>query len=213
MYDVMLVVIRSYYVCERVRVCADSEGWIIGKSASLPLGADGGRAFWDRIFRDAADWGLAVFKLDHAQSNIPNLPEAQTDLYATATWLSTMTEAAAKHGISKQFGGTVSSMFLHSVTLASVCSARVGPDYIPSAHRAPGTCAKATDDAAWSDLSRTEHARSTVGSAEGSATLGRNSLVPWALGIRPYKDATFTGPQRWSKVRAWLCLLRTHHLI
>lgn len=26
--------------------------------------------------------GLTTFKLDHAQSNIPNLPEAQTDLYA-----------------------------------------------------------------------------------------------------------------------------------
>ena len=31
-----------------------------------------------------------------------------------------MTKMAEKHGISKQFGGCVSSMFLHSVTLPSV---------------------------------------------------------------------------------------------
>lgn len=30
--------------------------------------------------------------------------------------------------------------------------------------------------------------KSGLGSGEGSATLGRNSLVPWAVGIRPYKD-------------------------
>ena len=59
-------------------------------------------------------------ELDHAQSNIPNLPEAQTDLLAADTWISTMTKMAEKHGISKQFGGCVSSMFLHSVTLPSV---------------------------------------------------------------------------------------------
>ena len=149
-----------------------------------------------------------------------------------------MTNAAAKHGISKQFGGCVSSMFLHSVTLQSVLSARVGPDYIPGASRAPGTCATPppTDGAA-QEIFRTE-IRSR--SAEGSATLGRNSLVsceasharrpgihysesmldnvsvslwsshvlmqvPWAVGIRPYKDATFTGPQRWASTT---CLQR-----
>ena len=54
----------------------------MGTGASLPLGEDGGAAFWDKIFKDAADWGLTTFKLDHAQSNIPNLAQAQTDLDA-----------------------------------------------------------------------------------------------------------------------------------
>ena len=45
------------------------DSWVIGSGASLPLGPDGGAAFWDRIWRDAADWGLTTFKLDHAQSN------------------------------------------------------------------------------------------------------------------------------------------------
>jgi hypothetical protein len=117
----------------------------VGTGASLPLGEDGGAAFWDKIFKDAADWGLTTFKLDHAQSNIPNLAQAQTDLLAADTWLTTMTNAAAKHGISKQYGGCVSSMFLHSVTLPSAASARVGPDYIPSARRPEGTCAALAD--------------------------------------------------------------------
>lgn len=111
---------------------------------------------------------------------VPNLPEAQTDLYAADTWLTTMTNTAAKHGISKQFGGCVSSMFLHSVTLPSVKSARVGPDYIPGVSRPPGTCAKpipgkgADQEAHHVEL----HSRS----AEGSATLGRNSLVSTCVG-------------------------------
>ena len=112
---------------------------------------------------------------------VPNLPEAQTDLYAADTWLTTMTNVAAKHGISKQFGGCVSSMFLHSVTLPSVKSARVGPDYIPSASRAPGTCATPpADESSTGEPEVNRHAQVHSQSAEGSATLGRNSLVSQA---------------------------------
>ena len=32
-----------------------------------------------------------------------------------------------------------------------------------------------------------------LGSAMSSAAIGRNSLVWWALGVRPYKDAAFSG--------------------
>ena len=31
-------------------------GWVVEPGASLPLGPDGGAAFWDRLFQDAADW-------------------------------------------------------------------------------------------------------------------------------------------------------------
>ena len=44
-----------------------------------------------------------------------------------------------------------------------------------------------------------------VAAIHKATLLGRNSLVPWALGILPYKDATFTGPQRWG---ATTCLQR-----
>lgn len=43
--------------------------------------------FLDRLL---VSTGLMTFKLDHAQSNIPNLPQAQTDLLAADTWLTTM---------------------------------------------------------------------------------------------------------------------------
>ena len=36
-------------------------GWVVGTEASLPLGPDGGAAFWDQLFKDAADWGLMTF--------------------------------------------------------------------------------------------------------------------------------------------------------
>lgn len=62
---------------------------------------------------------------------------------------------------------------------------------IPTADRPPGTCA--------GDPSSTVGATAGLGSGESSATIGRSSLVPWAVGIRPYKDATFTAPQHWEK--------------
>ena len=179
--------------------------------------------FWDSLFKNASDWGLTTFKLDHAQSQVPNMIVTQRDLYTVDTWLTTMTNAAAKHGISKQFGGCVSSMFLHSVSLPSVHSARVGADYIPSAHRPPNTCTTVNggqEDQLWEASSRGGSSHdyrqrayrqsAGVGSAEGSATLGRNSLVPWSLGILPYKDATFTGPQKWSDTTCLMPAGRTY---
>ena len=45
-------------------------GWVVEGQGSLPLGPDGGTAFWDFLFKDAADWGLLAFKLDHAQQQV-----------------------------------------------------------------------------------------------------------------------------------------------
>ena len=78
-------------------------------------------------------------------------------------------------------------------------SARVGPDYIPSASRPPGTCAKSTGDehigASREAMVRASvGSESGVGSAEGSATLGRNSLVSHrvslASGLHPSQDGS-----------------------
>ena len=33
----------------------------------------------------------------------------------------------------------------------------------------------------------------------GVADIAQNSLVWWAVGVRPYKDATFTGTQTWGE--------------
>ena len=73
---------------------------------SLPLGTDGGTAFWDYLFKNAADWGLLTFKLDHTQTQVPDMNVTQNRVGTVDTWLTTMTDTAAKHGIYKQFGGT-----------------------------------------------------------------------------------------------------------
>ena len=114
------------------------QGWVIERSGSLPLGPDGGAAFWDFLFRDAADWGLLAFKLDHAESQVPDMNVTQRELATVDTWLSTMANSAAKHGVYKQYGGCVPMMMLHSVTLPSALTARVGDDYIPGVSRPPG---------------------------------------------------------------------------
>ena len=41
--------------------------WVVEERGSLPLG-NGSDLFWDSLFANASDWGLAVFKLDHAES-------------------------------------------------------------------------------------------------------------------------------------------------
>jgi hypothetical protein len=41
--------------------------WVVEARGSLPLGS-GAELFWDSLFANASDWGLAVFKLDHAES-------------------------------------------------------------------------------------------------------------------------------------------------
>ena len=165
--------------------------WVIEEKGSLPLGADGGAAFWDFLWRDAANWGLLTFKLDHTETQVPDMNITQNGLETVDTWLTTMTKTAAKYGIAKQYGGCTPMMMLHSVTLPSAVSARVGPDYIPSVKRPPNACS------APPETHSTESP--PLGSAEGSASIARNSLSWWALGVRPYKDATFTGKQIWTK--------------
>ena len=176
-------------------------GWVVEKAGSLPLGDDGGAAFWDYLFKEAAAWGLGVVKLDHAQTQVPDMQVTQATIGTVDTWLTTMDEAASKYGIWKQFGGCVSNMMLHSVNVKSAVTARVGDDYIPRVSKTACGSGPTTVAA----TAAVDGAAAPVAAAppawEGgpSATIGVNSLVWWALGVRPYKDATFTGKQEWSK--------------
>jgi hypothetical protein len=184
-------------------------------------GEDGGAAFWDSLFKEQAAVGLRVFKLDHTQQQVPDMAAMQQTVGAVDVWLSTMAASAAKHGVVKFYGGCVPSMILHSVTLPSAVVGRAGDDYYPSGSRAPHACRELQSTATPSNSSATNgtaptaitnaaptgttHAKDTgegvsieLGSALTSASIGRNTLLWWALGIRPYKDATFTAPQTWS---------------
>jgi hypothetical protein len=103
-----------------------------------------------------------------------------------------MAAAAARHGVDKQYGGHISSGFLHSDFLPNARTARVGADYIPARKRPPNTC-----NGADVGLHTPPH----------NVLIARNALFPWALGIRPYKDAFLSGPQRWANTT---CFARPH---
>lgn len=173
------------------------KGWVVEDRGSLPLGPDGGEAFWDFLFKNAADWGLLTFKLDHTQTQVPDMNVTQNKVGTVDTWLTTMTNTAAKHGVYKQFGGCVPAMMLHSVTLQSATTARVGDDYIPSRSRPKDVCRGVSTIKTVYEAAEPKGFGSGTGSAAGSASIAQNSLVWWAVGVRPYKDATFTANQTW----------------
>ena len=133
--------------------------------------------------------GLAVYKLDHTQQQMPNTQFLLTHIGATEKWLRGMAMAAAKYGIAKQYGGHISSAFLHSLQLPNANHARVSDDYIPGLRRPANACT--TFDPAAPPLYPGVNTK-------GNILLGRWSLYPWALGIRPYKDAFFSAKQRWA---------------
>jgi hypothetical protein len=179
--------------------------WVVEKDGSLPLNVkvvnkntgNEKSIFWEDLFFNASKWGLLAFKLDHTQQQIPTMIATQSDVNAAGSyWLKTMTNAAAKHGIGKMYGGAVSSMFLHSTTLPSAFTARVGNDYIPEVEVQGRTLKNACTPGASNHIIPFGAAR--------SASISRNSIVPWSLGLRPYKDAFFSGQQEWSETTCFL---------
>ena len=177
--------------------------WVVEKDGSLPLNVEHvengehvvDSIFWDDLFLNSSKWGLLAFKLDHTQQQIPTMVATQSNVNAAGSyWLKTMTNAAAKHGIGKMYGGAVSSMFLHSTSLPSAFTARVGNDYIPEVEGR--TLKHACTPGASKNIVPFGAAR--------SASISRNSIVPWSLGLRPYKDAFFSGQQEWSETTCFL---------
>ena len=158
--------------------------WVVEANASIPRPASAGAArFWEWLFATMAAHGLGVYKLDHSQQQMPNQDYLLRTLGSTEAWLREMARAAERHGVDKQYGGHISSGFLHSAFLPNARAARVGPDYIPSSRKRPPNTCNGADDGPYSSA--------------GNVLIARNALYPWALGIRPYKDAFLSGPQRW----------------
>lgn len=158
--------------------------WVVESEASIPTpGSDGAARFWDALFGWMASVGLDTYKLDHSQTQQPNMRYLLTTPGSTETWLRTMAHAAARHGIHKMYGGHISSGFLHSTQLPNALTARISYDYIPELLRSKRACDGADP-------------RTTA--PKGNVLLGANSLYPWAVGLRPYKDAFLSAPQRWN---------------
>ena len=165
-----------------------SWNWVVEDAASLPVGAT---AFWDWLFRGMAAVGLRVYKLDHTQTQMPAMEATMRHLGVTAAWLRAMADAAARHGVDKQYGGHLSSAFLHSTTLPNALTARVSDDYIPGLNRSTDAC--------------TAGAGTRAIAARGNVLLARQTLYPWAMGIRPYKDAFMSGSQqRWNRTTCFI---------
>ena len=163
--------------------------WTIEETASIPTpGTAGSRRFWEWLFSSMAAVGLQVYKLDHSQQQVPQTRYLLETPGAAATWMREMASAAAKHNITKQYGGHISSGFLHSAMLPNALTARVGPDYIPGLHRPQNACT--VDGGATSP--------------KGNVLIGKNTLYPWAVGLRPYKDAFLSGKQRWHHTTCFL---------
>ena len=156
--------------------------WIVEPDGSLPTGTE----FWDSLWRNASEWGLQTFKLDHVQATIPDMNYTSRDVNAVESWLTLMTNSAYRHGIYKQYGGHYSGGVLHSVTLMGATVARVSDDYIPPMYRPKGSC---------------EHlppaAQQPLVTARGNVLLSANTLYPWAIGLLPYRDAFMSGTQKW----------------
>ena len=85
--------------------------WVVEPLASLPAVNS---TFWDWLFAGMAANGLGVYKLDHTQQQMPNMNYTMRNLGVTEAWLRGMADAAARHGVDKQYGGHISSAFLHS---------------------------------------------------------------------------------------------------
>lgn len=165
-------------------ICALSDhswNWVVEPQASLPIGYS---SFWDWLFAHMASQGLGVYKLDHMQQQLPEMNVTMRKLSVTGEWLLAMADAAAKYKIDKQYGGHISSAFLHSTLIPNAITARVSDDYIPGLKRPNNSCVPGIDDN-----------RSIT--PRGNVLLGRQTLYPWSMGLRPYKDAFFSGVQQW----------------
>lgn len=158
--------------------------WEVDAAASLPLG----EAFWEWLFPQARKWGLTAIKLDHTQTQIPGTASLMRDVDAAGEWLSSFSRVMERHGLLKMVGGHTINAFLHSVTLPSAIVARVGDDYIPKLKRGPGSCGAAagaaTNEPLW-------------GNSSSNARIALNSVLPWSLGLLPYKDSVLSQTQQW----------------
>jgi hypothetical protein len=157
--------------------------WIVEDSCSIPQSYN----MWDRIFADMSvggGGGLATFKQDHGGGEIVQLEAAQRNLSVMDRWLTLQGEASAKHGVTKMLCGSISSFWVHSVSIKAATHTRAGNDYIPGIKRKADTCENPGDN-------------SYVGRVSNAA-IGFSNFINWAVGLRPYKDSFFSAHQDWA---------------
>lgn len=159
----------------------DPAGWIVEDGCSIPQTS----AFWDTIFRDmSTNGGLAVYKQDHGGGEIAQLHAAQQNVSVMDNWLTRQGDAAARHGVTKMLCGSISSFWMHSVSIKAATHTRAGNDYLTGITRTADVC---------------DHPDANIFAGRVSnAKIGFSNMINWAVGLRPYKDTWLSGHQDWS---------------
>merc|ERR1719174_1198412 len=127
--------------------------------------------------------GLAVFKQDHVGGELVQLEASQRNVSTMEAWLGPQGQAASKHGVTRMLCGSISSMWMHSISTPSATRTRAGNDYLPGFTRKPGFCSRPKDNRFAGRVS--------------NAVIGFSNLINWAVGLRPYKDSWFSTHQDW----------------
>ncbi|XP_046568427.1 uncharacterized protein LOC124276821 [Haliotis rubra] len=82
-------------------------------------------AFWDKIFSDSKQWGLATYIQDNMTEIFRTFPRMQTDLNFARDWLVKMATSALRHNITIQYSGATPTMALLALQLPAVTQVRV----------------------------------------------------------------------------------------
>ena len=96
---------------------------IDGGRFSLPLT----QRFWDDLFLNNTDWGLAVYEQDWLDTTWDNLQALQTNITLGRDWLLQMGRAAAAVGVNIQYAACSLTATQHQLTIATKAIASTDP--------------------------------------------------------------------------------------
>lgn len=149
--------------------------WVVEDACSAPQTIE----FWDMIFSDMSFYGgkggLAVYKQDHGGGEIVQLEAAQRNVTVLDNWLTPQARAAEKHGVSKMLCGSISSFWMHAISIKAATHTRAGNDYLPGVIK-KDACTATQHDGPPQYAGRVSN-----------AMIGFSNLINWAVGLYPCK--------------------------
>lgn len=133
--------------------------------------------FYDSLFSNATDWGLAVAKHDHVDEQLTLTPPALEEVGYAESVLTAELRALEKSNATMMAGGYTLMGWLNGVTNKALTHTRVASDY-----------------ACWFNASTDvgNGCRRGMNGNYWSFNVGPPSLLSWALGMYPYKDTFLT---------------------
>lgn len=101
--------------------------FVKGSRVAIPLG----RAFYDRIMRDAKSWGIETYEQDWLMNQYWWSPYLRSGVDHTSRWLANMDAAAADHGLTMQICMPGPAHVMDAVNRRSWTTVRSSIDYRP----------------------------------------------------------------------------------